>query len=270
MIRDGVTSISATATLSFNSGSTASGNTWKKTFNVSLPATASVSEGMDTYYTSGEDNVTVQTQEDEAYLYVTMGLNSNPGIWGIKNTVKFDTTALELISETKGYLASDYKIKTTTADGKYTLLAYRDEIKESYATGSFVTLTFKKKVETVDPDTAITLTNDQTIDDQAQAVNIDSIFNVGDFTSVPPSDENEYLTNEGIIVDALHAGFGNKNTATQTFYYKTTELVTEETLSGWFHAAKDELSRYDSFGIKRYAATASKYTKNREFYYTIT
>ena len=270
MVRDGVTSISATATLTFNSGSTASGNTWTKTFNISVPATASVSEGMDTYYTSGEGNVTVQTQEDEAYLYVTMGLNSNPGIWGIKNTVAFDTTALELISATEGSLASDYKIKTTTADGKYTLLAYRDGIKESYATGSFVTLTFKKKVETVDPDTAITLTNDQTIDDKAQAVNIDSIFNVGDFTSVPPSDENQYLTTEGIIVDALYEGFGNKNTATQTFYYKTTELVTEETLSGWFHTAKDRLSRYDSFGIKRYAATASKYTKNSEFYYTIT
>ena len=270
MIRDGVTSISATATLSFNSGSTASGNTWTKTFNISLPATASVSEGMDTYYSSGEGNVTVQTQEDEAYLYVTMGLNSNPGIWGIKNTVAFDTTALELISETKGSLASDYEIKTTTADGKYTLLAYRDGIKESYATGSFVTLTFKKKVETVDPDTAIILTNDQTIDDKAQAVNVDSIFNVGDFTSVPPSDENQYLTDADTIVDTLHAGFGNKNTATQTFYYKTTELVTEETLSGWFHTAKDRLSRYDSFGIKRYAATASKYTKNSEFYYTIT
>ena len=270
MVRDGVSSISATATLTFNSGSTASGNTWTKTFNISVPATASVSEGMDTYYSSGEGNVTVQTQEDEAYLYVTMGLNSNPGIWGIKNTVAFDTTALELVSATEGSLASDYEIKTTTADGKYTLLAYRDGIKESYATGSFVTLTFKKKVETVDPDTAITLTNDQTIDDQAQAVNVDSIFNVGDFTSVPPSDENQYLTNEGIIVDTLHAGFGNKNTATQTFYYKTTELVTEETLSGWFHTAKDRLSRYDSFGIKRYAATASKYTKNSEFYYTIT
>ena len=270
MVRDGVSSISATATLTFNSGSTASGNTWTKTFNISLPATASVSEGMDTYYSSGEGNVTVQTQEDEAYLYVTMGLNSNPGIWGIKNTVAFDTTALELVSATEGSLASDYETKTTTADGKYTLLAYRDGIKESYATGSFVTLTFKKKVETVDPDTAITLTNDQTIDDQAQTVNVDSIFNVGDFTSVPPSDENQYLTNEGIIVDTLHAGFRNKNTATQTFYYKTTELVTEETLSGWFHTAKDRLSRYDSFGIKRYAATASKYTKNSEFYYTIT
>ena len=270
MVRDGVSSISATATLTFNSGSTASGNTWTKTFNISVPATASVSEGMGTYYTSGEGNVTVQTQEDEAYLYVTMGLNGNPGIWGLKNTVTFDTTALELISETKGSLTSDYKINTTTADGKYTLLAYRDGIKESYATGSFVTLTFQKKVETVDPDTAITLTNDQTIDDQAQAVNVDSIFNVGDFTSVPPSDENDYLTNEGIIVDTLHAGFRNKNTATQTFYYKTTELVTEETLSGWFHTAKDQLSRYHSFGIKRYAATASKYTKNSEFYYTIT
>lgn len=270
MRRDGVTSLTLTAKLEFDTTSVASGNTWTKTFNISVPATASVSEGMDTYYSSGEGNVTVQTHEDEAYLYVTMGLNSNPGIWGIKNTVAFDTTALELISETKGSLASDYKINTTTADGKYTLLAYRDDIKESYATGSFVTLTFKKKVETVDPDTAITLTNDQTIDDQAQAVNVDSIFNVGDFTSVPPSDENEYLTNEGIIVDTLHAGFGNKNTATQTFYYKTTELVTEETLSGWFHTAKDRLSRYDSFGIKRYAATASKYTKNSEFYYTIT
>ena len=270
MVYDGVSNITITATLGFDTTSTAGGNTWTKTFNISVPATASVSEEMDTYYSSGEGNVTVQTQEDEAYLYVTMGLNSNPGIWGIKNTVAFDTTALELISETKGSLTSDYEIKTTTADGKYTLLAYRDGIKESYGTGSVVTLTFKKKVETVDPDTAITLTNDQTIDDQAQAVNVDSIFNVGDFTSVPPSDENEYLTNEGIIVDALHAGFGNKNTATQTFYYKTTELVTEETLSGWFHTAKDRLSRYDSFGIKRYAATASKYTKNSEFYYTIT
>ena len=270
MVYDGVSNITITATLSFDTTSTAGGNTWTKTFNISVPATASVSEGMDTYYSSGEGNVTVQTQEDEAYLYVTMGLNSNPGIWGIKNTVKFDTTALELISETKGSLASDYEIKTTTADGKYTLLAYRDDIKESYATGSFVTLTFKKKVETVDPDTAITFTNDQTIDDQAQAVNVDSIFNVGDFTSVPPSDENQYLTDADTIVDTLHAGFGNKNTATQTFYYKTTELVTEETLSGWFHTAKDRLSRYDSFGIKRYAATATKYTKNSEFYYTIT
>ena len=270
MRRDGVTSLTLTAKLEFDTTSVASGNTWTKTFNISVPATASVSEVMDTYYSSGEGNVTVQTQEDEAYLYVTMGLTSNPGIWGIKNTVNFDNTALELISETKGSLASDYEIKTTTADGKYTLLAYRDGIKESYATGSFVTLTFKKKVETVDPDTAITLTNDQTIDDKAQAVNVDSIFNVGDFTSVPPSDENQYLTNEGIIVDTLYAGFGNKNTATQTFYYKTTELVTEETLSGWFHTAKDRLSRYDSFGIKRYAATASKYTKNSEFYYTIT
>lgn len=270
MVYDGVSNITITATLGFDTTSTAGGNTWTKTFNISVPATASVSEGMDTYYTSGEGNVTVQTQEDEAYLYVTMGLNSNPGIWGIKNTVNFDTTALELISETKGSLTSDYKINTTTADGKYTLLAYRDDIKESYATGSFVTLTFKKKVETVDPDTAITLTNDQTIDDKAQAVNVDSIFNVGDFTSVPPSDENQYLTDADTIVDTLHASFRNKNTATQTFYYKTTELVTEETLSGWFHTAKDRLSRYDSFGIKRYAATASKYTKNSEFYYTIT
>lgn len=270
MLLNGDTSTSFTATLTFDSESTDSGNVWTKTFNISLPATASVSEGMDTYYTSGEGNVTVQTQEDESYLYVTMGLNSNPGIWGIKNTVAFDTTALALVSATEGSLASDYKIKTTTADGKYTLLAYRDGIKESYATGSFVTLTFKKKAETVDPDTAITLTNDQTIDDQAQAVNVDSIFNVGDFTSVPPSDENQYLTDADTIVDTLQAGFDNKNNATQTFYYKTTELVTEETLSGWFHTAKDQLSRYDSFGIKRYAATASKYTKNSEFYYTIT
>jgi hypothetical protein len=133
-----------------------------------------------------------------------------------------------------------------------------------------VTLTFKKKVETVDLQTALTIPNDQTIDDNAQAVKVDSIVNVGDFVSAPPSDENEYLTNADDIVDALAAGFNGKNTETRYFYYKTAELVTEETLSGWFHAAKDQLSRYGSFGIKRYSATATKYTKDGEFYYTIT
>ena len=270
MVYDGVSNITITANLNFDTTSTADGNTWTKTFNISLPAAASVSEDMGTYYTSGEGNVTVQTQEDKDYLYVTLGLKSNPGIWGIKNTVNFDSSALELVSASEGTLASEYVIKTTASNGKYTMLAYRDNAKESYQTGSFVTLTFKKKAETVDLDTALTFTNDQTIDDQAQAVSLDGIFNIGDFTSVPPSDENAYLTDASTIVDALYASFGNKNTATQTFYYKTTDLVTEETLSGWFHAAKDELSRYDWFGIKRYAATATKYTKGGEYYYTIT
>ena len=225
---------------------------------------------MDSYYTSGEGNVSVQTKEDTDYLYVTLGLNSNPGIWGIKNTVEFDSSLLELVSVTEGALVNDYVVETSTADGKYTLLAYRDNVKESYATGSFVTLTFKKSVEEIDLATALTLKNDQTIDDQAQAVNVDSIFNVGDFTSVPPSDDNQYLTDPTEIVALLHNALDAKITDTLIFYYKTTELVTADTLSGWFHSARASLDRYDRFGIDRYTATAGKYTKDGVYYYTVT
>ena len=270
MIRDGVTSISATATLSFDSTSTAGGNTWKKTFNITLPATAMVSEGMDAYYNAVEGNVNVQATEDEDYLYVTLGLNRNPGIWGIKNTVDFDVNALELVSLENGTLSSDYVIKTSQRDGSYTLLAYRDGIRESYKTGSFVTLTFKKKVETVDLETALTIKNDQTIDDQAQAVEIDAVFNMGDFTSIPPSDENSYLTSKQSIVDMLYSHLLERDPETLTLYYETKMLVTEETISDWFHEASGRLNSYAFFGIERYSATANKYTKDGTYYYTLT
>ena len=270
MRRDGVTSLTLTATLTFDTTSVASGNTWTKTFNISLPATATVFEDVDNYYTSGEGDVTVQTQEDQNYLYVTLGLNSNPGIWGLKNTLEFDADKLELVSETKGTLASDYEILTSVADGKYTLLVYREDSRESYATGDFVQLTFKKKEAAGGTAASVVFKNDQTIDDKAQDVKVNSLLNMGDFTSVPPTDDNEYLGDASTIVAALVDVLEDKDTETNTFHYQTTNLVTEETLSGWFRAAKAELDRYDQFGIKRFAATATKYTKNGEYYYTLT
>ena len=272
MLRDGKTSLTATATLTFDTYTTASGNTWTKTFNISLPSAATVSEGMDAYYISTEGNMDIQAEENKDYLYVSVGLNGNPGIWGMKNTVEYDKDALELLSVVEGNLASQYtmSVNNDTAAGKYTFVAYRDGATESYANGAFATLVFRKKTEQVDLNTAITLTTNQTINDQGEAVAKDDAFNMGDFSSAPPTDENSYVTNANVIIEGLRAAIDNRNTANQTFYYQTRNLITAELLAEWFHTAQESLDSYDAFAVSRYSAAASKYTKNGEYFYTIT
>ena len=270
MIRDGLTSVTATATLTFDTTSTASGNVWTKTFTITLPEAMAVSEGMENYSVGTDANVSVKTEEDNDYVTVVVGLNENPGIWAIKNTISFDTSKLSLEQVTAGTLASAYEIASSTADGKYTILAYRDSVKESYQTGSLVVLTFKKLTETVDMQTALTVQPDQMINDQAEVPEVDTAFDIGDFTSVPPTDDNEYLTDDGEIVDAIYEALSTRETDVLTLHYATTKLISTDDISLWFHAASDKLDSYARFGVQRYTATAQKYTKEDVYYYTLT
>ena len=270
MIRDGLTSVTATATLTFDTTSTASGNVWTKTFTITLPEAMAVSEGMENYSVGTDANVSVKTEEDNDYVTVVVGLNENPGIWAIKNTISFDTSKLSLEQITAGTLASAYEIASSTADGKYTILAYRDSVKESYQTGSLVVLTFKKLTETVDMQTALTVQPDQMINDQAAVPKVDTAFDIGDFTSVPPTDDHEYLTDDGEIVDAIYEALSARKTDVLTLHYATTKLISIYDISSWFHAASDKLDSYARFGVQRYTATAQKYTKEDVYYYTLT
>ena len=270
MIRDGLTSVTATATLTFDTTSTASGNVWTKTFTITLPEAMAVSEGMENYSVGTDANVSVKTEEDNDYVTVVVGLNENPGIWAIKNTISFDTSKLRLEQITAGTLASAYEIASSTADGKYTILAYRDSVKESYQTGSLVVLTFKKLTDTVDMQTALTVQPGQMINDQAETPEVDTAFEIGDFTSVPPTDDHEYLTDDGEIVDAIYEALSARKTDVLTLHYATTKLISIDDISSWFHVASDKLDSYARFGVQRYTATAQKYTKEDVYYYTLT
>ena len=270
MIRDGLTSVTATATLTFDTTSTAIGNVWTKTFTITLPEAMAVSEGMENYSVGTDANVSVKTEEDNDYVTVVVGLNENPGIWAIKNTISFDTSKLSLEQITAGTLASAYEIASSTADGKYTILAYRDSVKESYQTGSLVVLTFKKLTDTVDMQTALTVQPGQMINDQAETPEVDTTFEIGDFTSVPPTDDHEYLTDDGEIVDAIYEALSARKTDVLTLHYATTKLISIDDISSWFHAASDKLDSYARFGVQRYTATAQKYTKEDVYYYTLT
>ena len=270
MVRDGLTSITATATLTFDTASTASGNVWTKTFNITLPDTVAVSEDMANYNIATDANVTVNTKEDNDYVTIILGLDENPGIWAIKNTISFDTSKLSLEQVTVGSLASAYEIASSTKDGKYTILAYRNSVKESYQTGSLVVLTFKKLTETVEMQTALTIEPNQTINDQAETPEVDTAFDIGDFTSVPPVDHNKYMTDSAEIIDAIYAALSNRQTDVLTLPYATTTLVSAEDISLWFHTAANALDSYARLGIQRYTATAQKYTKEDVYYYTLT
>ncbi len=270
MIRDGLTSVTATATLTFDTTSTAIGNVWTKTFTITLPEAMAVSEGMENYSVGTDANVSVKTEEDNDYVTVVVGLNENPGIWAIKNTISFDTSKLSLEQITAGTLASAYEIASSTADGKYTILAYRDSVKESYQTGSLVVLTFKKLTDTVDMQTALTVQPGQMINDQSETPEVDTAFEIGDFTSVPPTDDHEYLTDDGEIVDAIYEALSARKTDVLTLHYATTKLISIDDISSWFHAASDKLDSYARFGVQRYTATAQKYTKEDVYYYTLT
>ena len=270
MIRDGLTSVTATAKLTFDTTSTASGNVWTKSITITLPEAMAVSEGMENYFVGTDANVSVKTEEDNDYVTVVVGLNENPGIWAIKNTISFDTSKLSLELIKVGTLASAYEIASSTADGKYTVLAYRDSVKESYQTGSLVVLTFKKLTETVDMQTVLTVQPDQMINDQAEVPTVDTAFDIGDFTSVPPTDDNEYLTDDGEIVDAIYEALSKRETDVLTLHYATTKLISTDDISSWFHTASDKLDSYARFGIQRYTATAQKYTKEDVYYYTLT
>ena len=270
MMRDGISSVTATATLTFDSSSTASGNVWTKSFTVTLPDAMTVTESTESYLASAEGNISVKAEEDNDYVTVTVGLAENPGIWAIKNTVSYDAGKLSLEKIEAGNLASAYVTVSSSADGSYTLLTYRDDVKESYQTGSLAVLTFKKLEETVDMAEAIGIRTDQTINDHAETPEINTAFNIGDFTSVPPEDSNEYLTDERMIVDALYGLLSARGTDILTLYYATEELVSAEELSRWFHAACDMLDSYGRFGIHKYTATAGKYTKENVYHYTLT
>ncbi len=280
MCNAGTPLVTATATLTFDSQSTVSGNVWSKVFKIHCP-NASDSSLVPIFPTTpkedlrcipgvSQSNVSVQTKENEDYLYVSIRLDRNPGIWGIKNSITFDESKLELLSVKMGELTSMYTAVDTTGNGCYTFLAYCHDPIERYEAGNFVTLAFRKKTTELDPKAALTFSTVQAINDKGQAVDVNDTFNIDAPTSVPPTDENNYNTTPESIVNTLTDAMISRNADTQVFHYRTNTLLTEEDLSAWYENAKAQLESYDQFSIKQYNATASKYTHAGDYYYTLT
>lgn len=272
MIRDGLKTITATATLTFDTESTREGNEWTKTFTITqVGSTKTVSEELPTYDAGSIDgDVTIETSEENDRVRVTVGLDKNSGIWGVKNTIGFDPGVLRLMEDEKGNLRSSYKIVTSKTDVGYTFVAYRDSARESYETGTFVTLTFQKLKADADLTKAIWLDSDKVISDLGQLPKYTSRFQIGEFTEAPSEDNNSYTSDEARIVEAIAKHLEGRRTDDLTLYYTSKTVVTEKTISDWFHSAKETLNSYDQFGIQSFHAAMSKYSRSDTIYHTVT
>ena len=271
MIRDGLTSIKATATLTFDAESTLSGNVWTKEITISLPgAAAAVVEEMPEYTTGGNGNAAGATTEDAEYVYISMGLEQNPGVWGVKNVLTYDPKQLELVETAFGSLTSAYEMYSTETEGKVTLLAYRDDMRESYEIGSFLKVTFRKLAAGVNVSNAVKLETVKIINDRGQAPQVKSTFSIGDLTGAPDVDKNAYITDATALYNKLKEHLEKRSTDTLTIYYADNRQLTENEISELFHAAKSGLDTYDQFAIKRFSANMKKFAEDGKYYYTLT
>ena len=157
---------------------------------------------------------TIEQTEAGREVTVFFAISGNPGIWGMKGTISYDTSALTLISASAGnvFTASELMLPENVGQYPYTFLATGSAISNKTANGSIIILTFK-------------VSEDAALNDYAVGIHLSQVINVDD-EDVTLTTDSAYIT----VVSCIHYNTYYKNAVAAT--------ETEEGYTGDVHCYK--------------------------------
>ncbi len=114
--------------------------------------------------------------ERGSIVSVTIALNGNPGVWGIKFKVEYDHSALTLASVTNGsiFADGDVTLPETLTKEQFVYVACSDELKDITTNGTVVTLKFKVSENAAYSTYPVTVSLTQAVNLARKDVNMDT------------------------------------------------------------------------------------------------
>lgn len=138
-------------------------------------------------------NITVSTTsvEQGKSVKVTVSINNNPGIWGLRFNVGYNHNILTLKSADAGTVFSQGEITAPPSldQKEYIFMADRSDFTNTTANGELVTLTFDVKSDANIKEYPITLKLEDAITADATTVDVAAVN--GSVSVVKPADDNK-------------------------------------------------------------------------------